>query len=119
MGADGGITIYPVEFIRNKFGDEKTDKFLKLIRDSLTYTHDFTTPNGEKIPVITKYRGDNIYSESILDRIEVHIWPNKWQETLTINDMEYIKECGLTLEEIIYIVKHMNETPKDYWEVWT
>lgn len=73
MGADGSITIFHLGKVYKKYGTEKTEKFLELMRDSMSYTQEFKTPEGAVYPVLTTYRGDNLMCE-FLNKQEMDDW---------------------------------------------
>lgn len=120
MGADGHIEIYHLSPVYEKYGEEKSKKFLNLVSDSMTYVHTFICPKGAEYEVLTKYWGDNLYDlDSFIDRVFHTVQKDNYGKRLGRYDYEYIEENELTYDEVVEMCQFLNKQRMDSWEVWT
>lgn len=127
MGADGHITLYSLDKLNKKYGEEYTGLFTTFITDSLTYIQEFPESSGNNHRVLSSYFGDNIWTDSTLDRVEEHIklvkyniYPKQETSGLQTEDLKYLKEIGLTQHLLLEMGEYLvNECRLTQWEVWT
>ena len=123
MGADGAIRLFNINKFERKFGIAESKRFLELVKDSQSYVHHFKVPDSDTvIRVLTLYRGDNIYCDHFLGRLQNTLDGSKWGDQLERWDYDAIEEQGfdrllLDLKELTAYL--YTECYIDNWEVWT
>jgi hypothetical protein len=113
VGADGGIRVYDMRQFKENFGPVETEKFKKVITDSQCYFHEMKLSDIEPIPVLTVYKGDNIYEEPLFTKIEWGITLDEW-------DNKNLDKHNMPIELLTHMVQFLNNGCLiGDWEVWT
>lgn len=118
MGADGHIQIYNLTLIQSYLG-ERWKRLREATSDARIYEHEFKTPSGDTIPVLTRYWGDNLYYDGLWTALAYYSEVGKIRDNAESYYHENIPDADLL--QMAADVKWIEQNARigQSWEVWT